>query len=208
MTIQPLSTVKIFILVILACGILFTALFIYHSRHSSSQVMLANNVGMIFPVPREIKPFQLMTTDQQVFNEKSLRDHWTLLFFGFTHCSNICPTTLDLLKKVYEKLYLQHPTLQVVFVSLDPDRDTTLVLNRYIKSFQPRLIGVTGPIQDLRKLQSQFGVFSALDPQAPQQIQHTASIMLVNPRGEWLGLYHYGISQKELMASVKEVITG
>lgn len=199
-TSTPYSTNKIVALLVFICMAIMASVFVYYASHkqdadSAPQLVSADD-GFIFPTARELKPFELMSTNGSAFTEKNLRGHWTLLFFGFTHCSSICPTTLSLLKNSYVKLHKTYPNLQVVFISLDPVRDTRAALSKYTKAYHPDFISVSGKIQELRKLQSQLGVYSSNDASAANnyQIQHTASIMLINPRGEWAGQYKNNVA--------------
>lgn len=207
---KPLVSIhQIIIFVVFVSVALITSLFIFHLRHKPMQTQLANDAGMIFPAARDIKPFELVTAGNNKFTEKNFYQHWTLLFFGFTHCSSVCPTTLDMMKRAYAKLHAQYPNLQVVLISVDPNRDTPASLATYTHSFHPDFIGVTGNIQELRKLQSQLGIFAVRDNGAEgnaYQIQHTSSILLINPQGKWAGIYKFGLTPDALAKSVEESI--
>lgn len=175
---------------------IITSLFIFRTSHKSVAA-ISPNVGVLFPAGRDLKPFDLMTGNQQKFSQKDFLGHWTLLFFGFTHCSSICPTNLTVLDKVYRELHARYPNLQVVLISLDPERDTPEALDTYTRKFNADFIGVTGNLQTLRKLQSQLHVYSQRDEtstQANYQLEHTSSIMLINPQGKWVGLFQFGLT--------------
>lgn len=198
------STNKIIFFVVFICAAIMASLFVYHSSQKVKQP-LPPEVGMIFPAPRDIKPFKLVANDQP-FTEKNLYKHWTLMFFGFTHCAKVCPTTLDLMNRVYVQLNNKYPDLQVVLVSVDPERDTQSTLTQYTQSYNPSFIGATGEIQELRKLQSQLGIFAARDKSTSPtdyQIQHTSSILLINPQGKWAGMYKYGLKPDELIKGLE-----
>lgn len=207
---QPvISNSKIILFVVFVCAALMTSLFIYHSSQKPAALKLDPELGMIFNAPRDIKSFELMAAENQTFTEKNLRDHWTLLFFGFTHCASVCPATFDVIKRVYPQLHEQYPNLQVVLISVDAERDTPESLASYTKAYHPDFMGVTGKIQEIRKLQSQLGVYAARETSNDDtnyQIQHTASIMLVNPKGQWMGLFKVGIKPDELLKAVQTSI--
>lgn len=201
---QTQAFVSIRTIVILTVAVstaLIAALLIFHLRSEATSSVSTSNEAILFPVGREIKPFDLMSTDIQTFTQKNLNAHWTLLFFGFTHCADVCPATLDMLSHAYRDLSSRYPNLQVVFVSLDPERDTIAALSQYMKTFHPAFIGVSGSLQSLRKLQSQLGIFAIRDtaPQANYQIQHSSSIMLINPQGKWAGMFKYGLSPQKFI---------
>lgn len=203
------STTKIIVLVVFVCAAIMTSLFVYHARHKPVQPLLSSDNGTLFPVARDIKSFELQSGENK-FTQKNFYGHWTLLFFGLTHCSSICPTTLDMLNRAYLSLHKTIPNLQVVLVSLDPERDNTETLSQYTRSFHPDFIGVTGGIKDLRKLQSQLGIYSARDANATTsnyQIEHTSSIMLINPQGKWAGLFRFGMNPNQFTQLVLESIS-
>jgi protein SCO1/2 len=194
------SNQKIFMFVLFVCAAIVSSLFIFHLRNQPQSSAANADEAFIFPESRDIKPFKLMTANNQVFSQDTFRNHWTLVFFGFTHCAMICPTTLGMIGKTYANLQQQYPNLQVVMVSLDPERDTPEIVKHYAESYNPAFIGVTGKIDELRKLQSQMGIYSAKSETAADgtyQIQHTSSIMLVNPEGKWAGMFKFGLSPAE-----------
>lgn len=205
---QTISNSKIIAFVVFVFVAIMTSLFIYRLSHPTKATTLAADAGSLFPAPRELNEFKLQASDS-AFTQKNLLNHWTLLFFGFTHCASVCPTTLDMMKRVYSELHTTYPNLQVVLVSLDPDRDTPADLASYTHTFNPDFIGVTGSIQELRKLQSQFGVFSARDDASGNnyQLQHTASIMLINPQGQWAGLFRFGLNPQQFTQAFSAAVT-
>ncbi|VVC76807.1 hypothetical protein AQUSIP_21340 [Aquicella siphonis] len=202
---QTISNSKIIVFVVFVCAALMTSLFVYHASQKPAQPALSPEIGMLFPAPRDIKSFELATANNQPFTEKDFYHHWTLLFFGFTHCASVCPTTLDLMNRAYSGLHEKYPDLRVVLISVDPERDTPESLAKYTQSYNPDFIGVTGKIQEIRKLQSQLGIYAARDPDANgdnYQIQHTSSILLINPQGKWAGLFKFGLKPDELVKGV------
>ncbi len=210
MTKKCCSVQAIVVALVFLCAAIMSSVFIFHAKQAPVQTNLANNAGMIFPAARDIKPFHLVTADQQKFTYDRLKGHWTLLFFGFTHCASVCPVTMDMLSRAYPDLHKQYPNLQIALVSLDPERDNNSALAAYTKKYHPDFLGVTGKIEELRKLQSQLGVFSAKEAEnnaSNYQIQHTPSIMLINPNGKWAGILKFGQTPAEFSTAVTESIT-
>lgn len=178
-----------FFLFILLSAILF-ALFMYWnfpSKTSETQVL-------VFPQPRNLNAFQVGTS----FSEKNLAKHWTFLFFGFTHCSEVCPRTLHELKEVDHALRTRFPELQVVFVSIDPKRDHQAALHHYLASFDSHFIGLQGTEAETKHLQEQFGVVVEEDSQTPANINHSNSLFLINPEGQWIAVFPYGMSAQAI----------
>jgi protein SCO1 len=201
-----ISTQKIIFLVVFISSALITSLFIFHLRHASSQPLLSPNDGLIFSAPRDLHSFELITSNGGSFKQQDLLAHWTLVFFGFSHCSSICPSNLELLKRVYTELHPRYSNLQVLFISLDPQRDSKSKLAAYTHSFHPDFIGASGNSKVLHQLQSQLGIFSMMDPAAPQnnyQLQHTASILLINPQGKWVGIFYANKRPSQLSKAIE-----
>ena len=98
--------------------------------------------------------------------------------------------------------------MQIALVSLDPERDNLNSLAKYTQSYDPNFIGVTGKLVELRKLQSQLGVYSAKSatPGNNYQIQHTSSIMLINPQGKWAGLFKFGLKPEQFAQALDQSI--
>lgn len=184
------------------CAAIMMSVFVYHSsRKSTPPIHSVSENSTLFPAGRDIKEFSLVSSDEKPFTQQNLRGKWTLMFFGFTHCPNICPTTLSMLSKTYDQLHPTYNNLQVVLVSLDPERDSTTVLTKYVASFNPAIIGISGKIQELRKLQSQLGVYSEREgDDKAYSLQHTSSIFLISPQGKWVGLFKYGMTPAKFVA--------
>jgi protein SCO1 len=188
------SNTKIITFILFLCAAILTSIFVFYNKNKTASPP-ANNTTTIFTMPRDIKNFALFSKNNEKFDMKNFLGHDTLLVFGFTHCSNVCPITLEMLNHAYSKLHAAHPHLQVVLVSLDPERDTPDNAHQYAQTFNPAFIGVTGKLAEVRKLQSQFGIYSARADDKPHyQIQHTSSILWVNAKGQWAGLFKYGMT--------------
>lgn len=200
-----LSVNKIVLFLVFICGFIFASLFIFHMRQKPVSLVLSADEGLIFPVPRDIQSFHLGTMNNIPFTEADLRGHWTLLFFGFTHCAYVCPLTLDVIRHAYSELWPRFPSLQVVFVSLDPERDKPAQLAQYLHRYHKDFIGVSGKREELRKLQAHLGVFSARQEAsgANYQIQHTSSVLLINPQGQWAGLLKFGLTAKQFTRALE-----
>ncbi|OGT62325.1 MAG: hypothetical protein A3E85_03680 [Gammaproteobacteria bacterium RIFCSPHIGHO2_12_FULL_45_12] len=206
---RTLSINKIMSAAVFICAALITSLFVYHLSKKPVQANINAENGVLFSLPRELKPFSLINANGLTFSEKDFYQHWTLLFFGFTHCASICPTTLEMLNRAYGKLHDAHPNLQVVLISLDPERDKPAILAHYVQSFNPAFIGASGKRQDLRKLQSELGIYAMKDTNRTTvnyQLQHTPSILLINPQGKWVGLFNNRMKPSQFVTVVNHGI--
>jgi len=202
---HAVSINKIILFVVFITASIITSLFVYRSTHSIEPMHSDNS--LLFSAGRDIKAFDLVAADGTAFTAKNFLGHWTLMFFGFTHCATVCPTTLGMLSKAYVDLHKNHPDLQIVLVSLDPQRDDIKTLANYTKRFHRDFIGVSGKTQELRKLQSQLGIYSERRDMTNQgsggyQIQHSSSILLINPQGKWVGMFKYGMTPSAFTQTV------
>ena len=150
--------------------------------------------GILRPEPKPLQAFELNDQYQQPFNLKHLQGKWSFVFFGYTHCPDICPTTLSTLTQVIKKLQADQQILldtQVVFVSVDPQRDTPEALESYMKYFSEAFKGITGTQHGIDSLTRQFGAGYIQEPEtAPGEylVSHASSIFLVNPQGQLLAI--------------------
>jgi protein SCO1/2 len=168
--------------------------------------------GIYLSKPQYLMPFALTQTDGKPFTDQNLQGQWSLVFFGFTYCPDICPTTLAMLNAVMHELEEQHPELtkpQVVFVSVDPERDNLAQLDKYTHYFNPNFIGITGEASQLQSFSRQLGVvFDKVftDPKHPDQylMEHSTSIALINPQG---GIQAIFTSPHQVDALTQDIVT-
>jgi protein SCO1/2 len=151
--------------------------------------------SVLRPEPKPLQAFSLTDQYQQPFNLEHLQEKWSFVFFGYTYCPDICPTTLSTLTRVVRKLQNdpQSPAnIQVVFVSVDPQRDTPEVIEGYLKYFNEAFVGITGAQQGIDSLTRQFGAGYIKEPDTtPGQylVSHTSSIFLIDPHGRLLASF-------------------
>lgn len=144
--------------------------------------------GFVYPQPKTVSPFTLTTADRGAFERDDLRGKWTFVFFGYTHCPDVCPLTLTELNGVQQLLARDGPPAEVqyLFVSVDPRRDRPERLGKYVRYFNPAFIGATGPEPALRALTRELGVLFDF-PQGKEgenyEVAHSASIELFDPQG-------------------------
>lgn len=146
----------------------------------------------LFDTPRDVGDFSLTDHRGLSFTRDDLTDRWTLIFFGFTHCPDICPTTMAELAELNSQLAdTEASDARVVMVSVDPARDTPDRLAQYLPYFHPDFIGVTGEFADIlsvaQRLNAPFRKVS--EPDGGYQMEHSANVMLMNPRGDYHGFF-------------------
>ncbi len=136
--------------------------------------------GTWLPQPKAVKEFQLTDTSGRAFGRRDLESAPTLVFFGFTHCPDVCPTTL--LKLAQARRRAAVAGLRVLFISVDPQRDTPQVLSTYVHAFDPQFQGLTGDAATLRALAANFGVaVNRVElPGGDYTMDHSAVVFLVD----------------------------
>jgi protein SCO1/2 len=160
-------------------------------RIMTASEMSANGLYLL-ETPRNIGEFDLIDHQGNPFNPSRLEGQWTLVFFGFTHCPDICPTTMTFLNTFLENLEgteAQDP--QVVMVSVDPARDTVQQLADYMPYFNPEFIGVTGEFLDIHRFATKLNTpfRKVMEEDGSYQVDHSSNIVLINPRGDYHGFF-------------------
>ncbi|NND92816.1 MAG: SCO family protein [Granulosicoccus sp.] len=136
---------------------------------------------------KSIPPFELIDVNAEPITETVFDNKWSLVFFGYTHCPDVCPITLQVMKNVVASMQnqgLQPP--QIVFVSVDPVRDSSEVMKQYISYFNDDFIGITGDAARVHEMTRSLGIvasFTANDDDPDNYIvDHTASLLLIDPQ--------------------------
>lgn len=167
----------------LALGI---GLWAWQQRQPPAQLYAS---ATVLQAPRPLPDFALTDQSGAPFNSGRLRGSWHLLFFGFTHCPDVCPNTLGLLHAVSEQMKLDAggPALQTVFISVDPARDKPQQLSAYVRYFDPGFLAATGPVDELKKLTDALYLpfsYTAIDSKGDYSVDHSGSLVLLNPQGQ------------------------
>ncbi|XP_068590061.1 protein SCO2 homolog, mitochondrial [Cebidichthys violaceus] len=170
---------------------------------------------------RRVEQLKRVSLGQGVF---SLLDHrgkrrtkadflgrWVLLYFGFAHCPDICPEELDKLSAAVSALDRDAslPPVQPVFITVDPERDDVAALDRYVKDFHPRLIGLTGTPEEVKHAGRDYRVYASAGPKDEDGdyiVDHTILIYLISPDGLFLDYYNRMKSQDQITESVRNHI--
>jgi protein SCO1/2 len=151
--------------------------------------------GTLLPSAKAVADFQLTDHNGKPFTRENLKGKWSFAFFGYTHCPDVCPTSLSMLAQVM-RILGKDDTLdvlpQTVFFSVDPERDTPELLEKYLPYFHPDFIGVTGDPQHVLLLTRQLGIMYGKAPGDNADdylVDHSASIILFDPDGNFLALF-------------------
>jgi len=158
-------------------------------------MLLPDRVMTLFPDPKPLTAFALTDHRNRVFNLASLKGKWSFLFFGFTHCPDICPTTLAILASARDKIAKSATgaeDVQFVFISVDPNRDTAGKLGQYVAYFDTTFLGVTGNDAQIGNLARQLGApyQVAFTPGVESYpVYHTTTVFLVDPRARYHAMF-------------------
>ena len=172
-----------------ACAVIALALglitmVVVNGREQSAQIAAETGTGQ----PTVGGPFTLTNQDGQVVDQSILKDKWTLVFFGFTYCPDYCPTTLGVLNAVQERMGDKAKDLQIVFISIDPERDTPKLLKDYLSSdgFPDGVIGLTGtPDQTAQAAKAYRAFYQKVGEGEGYTMNHSLTVYLMGPDGQF-----------------------
>jgi len=159
---------------------------------NSNDTRIPKNLdATVLPNARPLLNFSLVDQNNKTFSPTQLKGQWSFLFFGFTNCPDVCPTTLKVMQSVWKTLPTKtgdagHPKLY--FVSVDPDRDKPEMLKEYVQYFNSEFNGITGKLDELDKLTNQIGILYGYDEKDGDNdqeyiVNHSAQLILVDPKG-------------------------
>jgi protein SCO1/2 len=153
-------------------------------------------------------PFQLTDQTGAVVTDKSLEGRPTLIFFGFTHCPDVCPTSLFEISEVLRAMGQQADRVNAYFISVDPERDTPAAMKEYLSSFDPHLKGLTGDPEVMAKVISEYRVYAKKVPlkDGDYTMDHTALIYLMDRDGRFVAPFNLKRSPDEAAAELKRYL--
>ena len=149
--------------------------------------------ALVLPEPNPVPEFSLLNQHGMPIDQSVFAGQWDLVFFGFTHCPDICPTTLQVLAAA--KTALQEkghvPLPRIVLVSVDPERDTPELMQQYVDYFGEGNLGITGALDEITRLTSGLGIFFAkhLSDGEDYAVDHSAAVLVINPDGGFEALF-------------------
>jgi protein SCO1 len=169
-------------------------------------------VLLLVPEPQQARvpiggPFKLTTQDGKPFTDENLKGKPFAVFFGFTHCPEVCPTTLYDLTQDLSALGKDADNMRVAFVTVDPARDTPELLKTYLASFDPRIVGLTGTEEEIAAVANAYKVYYRKVPtDSDYTMDHTATIFLMDSRGDFYGTSNFQESQDIRRGKLKKLV--
>jgi protein SCO1 len=153
-------------------------------------------------------PFELTDQAGQTVTEKSMHGHPTLVFFGFTHCPDVCPTTLFEMSEVLKAMGKDADRVNAYYISVDPERDTQAAMKEYLSSFDPRLKGLTGSPEAIAKVLSEYRVYARKVPlkDGDYTMDHTALIYLMDRDGKFVAPFNINRKPEDAASDLKRYL--
>ena len=157
------------------------------------QTPAAPEFALVLPAPNKVPEFNLVDQRGAPANQSVFEGQWDLVFFGFTHCPDICPTTLQVLSAARAALAEkgQLPLPRIVLVSVDPERDTPEILGQYVDYFGDGNLGITGTLDEVTKLTTGLGIYFEKQPSDGDDyaVDHSAAVLVIDPDGGFHALF-------------------
>ena len=152
-------------------------------------------------------PFSLIDHRGRVITEQDFVGHPSALFFGFTHCPEVCPTTMSKLSMLLDELGTKAKKIKVYFVTLDPERDTPEVLMDFLSAFNERFIAITGNINDVESLAKSWKVYwkRTETSDGGYTLDHTASVLLLNSNSNFVGTIGWKEEEAVVLEKLKRL---
>jgi protein SCO1/2 len=166
--------------------------------------------GTSYPDPQPASDFALTATDGQQFRLSEHRGQIVLMFFGYTSCPDVCPTTLAEAKQILKGVGGDSDRVTFLFITVDPERDTPQVLANYVAAFDPAIVGLTGTSDELAAVRQAYGVFAekeVVDASAVgYTITHTSRVFLVDTEGRLRLSYAFGTLPDDILQDVRHLL--
>ena len=147
-------------------------------------------------------PFSLVGADGKPVTDRDFRGRYMLIFFGFTHCPDICPAELQVIAQALEKLGDKAKNVVPIFITLDPERDTPAAMANYVKSFGPNFVGLTGSSEAIAAVAKAYRVaYSKVENKesaGDYSVDHSALVYLMDPEGRYVTHFSYGLSADQM----------
>lgn len=177
-------------------------------RMMTEAEMKANGL-YLHETPRDMGEFALVDHHGKPFTPERLEGQWSLVFFGFTFCPDICPTTMTFLNELTGSLEgTEAEDTQIVMVTVDPARDTVEQLSTYVPYFNPEFTGVTGEFLDIHRFATTLNTpFRKVPGQGDDyQVDHSANVVLINPKGDYHGFFRAPLDLAKMKVTYRSAI--
>jgi protein SCO1/2 len=209
---------KTVIWLVLFIAVILGGVFAVHFKQDNTKftdIELEKLGAIVFDTPRIIKFSNLIDNSGEQFTQNSLQGHWSLFYFGYTFCPDICPASLGELNQVEEYINTANSKItnkiKYIMVTVDPRRDTADKLNQYVKFYNDKFIGVTGPIKNIHNLTVQMNVpyTPVVDPEDEYYlVDHGANLAITDPNGNYVGIIKPPFDGKNVLELLEKLSLG
>lgn len=155
-------------------------------------------------------PFTMVNDKSEMVTEKTYAGKYMLLFFGFTNCGDVCPAELQVVSAAFTEMGALSDSITPIFVSVDPERDTSKIMGDYVKNFHPRLVGLTGTPEQVAAIARVYHIYyqKVPDPKnsADYEMDHSSILYLMGPDGKFIKHFPYTTDAKGLAEGLKKVL--
>jgi protein SCO1 len=184
---------------VIAAGVLL-ALALRETPQGAAGTALASAIG---------GQFQLIDQNGKPFSDADLKGKWHLIFFGYTHCPDACPTALNEMSLALDRLGIKRDEVGVVFITVDPERDTPDVMKSYVQSFDAPIVALTGSPEAVAQAAKAYRVFYAKHPRADgdYDMDHSAVIYVMNPEGRFTATFTPDSSADAIVQRLQKLIS-
>lgn len=194
-------------------AIAVAALIVWYRIDTSSQAKIAGNT--VQPSVKIGGPFTLHDQDGKTFTDADLKGKYALVYFGYTFCPDVCPTELAIVGSALNEVEEKSPELAAkvvpVFISVDPDRDTSDVLKAYVPNFHPRMIGLSGTADQIAKVAKEYRVYYAKGKVAPDGsylMDHSSFVYFMGPDGALITMFRHNTDPSDMANEIEQVVSG
>lgn len=165
--------------------------------------------GSLIDPPVQASDFMLLDQHGEEFRLSDHNGKVVLIFFGYTHCPDVCPVTLSEFKQIKSRLGEDAEDVVFTFVTVDPERDTLELLGAYLVNFDPEFVGLSGDPSDLQQVYADYGVYAAkqqTESAAGYLVDHTARVYAIDTQGNWRLTYPFGMEVDKIYQDVRHLL--
>lgn len=165
--------------------------------------------GVLIDPPATATDFVLTDQNGEAFQLSDQRGNVVLIFFGYTHCPDVCPVTLSDFKKIKEQLGEGAESVRFVYITVDPERDTQERMKTYLENFDPGFIGLRADRETLEEVWQAYGVYQErkdVGSAAGYLVDHTARVYLIDPQGNWRLNYPFGMETSKISTDIQHLL--
>ena len=184
--------------VILGAGA-FLALSLHETPRGAAGTLLASTIG---------GPFRLVDQDGRTVTDADLKGKWSLVYFGYTHCPDACPTALNDIAIALDELGSKRSAVRPVFITVDPERDTPEVLKAYVTAFDAPILALTGTPEEVAQAAKGYRVYYAKHPEAggDYSMDHSSVIYVMDPEGRFTASFTHQSAPEEIAERLKKLL--